>query len=303
MHGRFEACQEIQKGSAYEYAPLVRTDDGQVAFRVTVSPTDPKKSPMQKLVTPYEANALFLKTLVASGSDYIGHKVDSIILALPQSLISDLAPSFEMIANELGLNLLQIVPDAVAAIHAYSPLRNVNVSTDENVLVLDVGARSSTATVVAARDGLYSYLNQEKNATLGGDTIDRILLEHFAAQFSAKTKTPFDVEKDVRPTTKLRFQCDSLKRSLAASHSANLAIESLKNGIDFTDSINRSKLDILCGLKVYRPVVDLAQLAIEKAGLDNAQISRVCSVISLARSRPHEISRSSLSEASVHCLG
>ena len=108
------------------------------------------------------------------------------------------------------------------------------------------------------------------------------LLKHFAKEFTKKTKTALDLPcaesasaADKRAEAKLRLAVEHTKRSLSASTgAATCAVESLKDGLDLSTSINRMRFDALAG-PVYRQIGAALTKIVEEAGLDLAQIDEV----------------------------
>ena len=124
-------------------------------------------------------------------------------------------------------------------------VRELVVLRDELLLVV--------CNLVNERAVLMAMLTASSTTTsVGGNTIDDKLITFFANDFTKKTKTPLTVcssnpsTADARAEAKLRLAVEHTKRTLSASPgAATCSVESLKDGVDFTGSINRMRFDML----------------------------------------------------------
>ena len=195
-------------------------------------------------------------------------------------------------AKQAGLHLLQLVPAPAAALTAYGltmPKPTGELPShpdgekgepyapdkilDRNVLVVDFGGTAIDVTVYAARAGIFSQLAYEHDKSIGGRALDDVLVQHFAKEFHKKTKTAIG-EHDARAWAKLRNEAEGTKRALSASHSAQCSVESLAEGLDFSGSVNRTRLNVLAS-GIYQTAVADVQKAIAAAGLESCQIDEI----------------------------
>ncbi|CAD6892351.1 unnamed protein product [Tilletia laevis] len=145
---------------------------------------------------------------------------------------------------------------------------------DRTVLVLDMGGTSTSFTLLVARAGLFLPLASVFDPSLGGQQIDNALVSHFAKEFTKKTKVQLDLAANARAAAKLRNEAEVTKRSLSASNSAQCSVESLAEGIDFSGSINRMRLDLLAG-DVYAKVQERVKEVLAKANKEACQVEEV----------------------------
>ena len=180
-----------------------------------------------------------------------------------------------------GVKVLQFLHEPAAAAVAY----NLTVPSeseahapstavqDRNVVVLDIGAHTTTSTVLAARQAVYVPLSSVREEGLGGESFDEQLIQFFSKEFTKKTKVKIDTSNH-RAMMKLQLSCETTKRTLSASNSANCSIESLAEGMDYHGSINRSRFDLLSA-KVYNRILENVSSALKKADLDPLQVQEV----------------------------
>ena len=122
-----------------------------------------------------------------------------------------------------------------------------SVPTDRTQLIVVLGAFSLELSI---RDGLAYSLATLSDPTIGGDEIDSKPIHFFAKEFTKKTKTPLTVApatdpEDKRAEAKLRLAVEHTKCMWSASPgAATYSVESLKDGLDYTGSINHLLFDL-----------------------------------------------------------
>jgi len=145
----------------------------------------------------------------------------------------------------------------------------VAVGQDRTQLVVDLGASSLAISLLAVRQGLFHHLTPPAyRPNVGGDAIDDRLLKFFAKDFTKTTSVPLKVAPasetlDLRAEARLRLALLHTKRTIAAStggvggSTATCSVESLKDGLDHTGTINRLRFDMEAA-PIYREVVTRA---------------------------------------------
>jgi molecular chaperone DnaK (HSP70) len=141
---------------------------------------------------------------------------------------------------------------------------------------------------LAVRQGLFHHLTPPAHhlEDVGGDAIDDRLLKFFAKDFTKKTSVSLkvapaasDAVADLRAEARLRLALLHTKRTIAASFgggssTATCAVESLKDGLDYTGSVNRLRFDMEAA-PIYAGVITRAGELLQRAGLDWVQVDEV----------------------------
>jgi molecular chaperone DnaK (HSP70) len=78
---------------------------------------------------------------------------------------------------------------------------------------------------------------------LGGEDFDRRVTDYLIDSF--KRKTGKDISKDVRAVQKLRREVEKAKRTLSSVEVVQVEVDSLIDGIDFSEQLTRSKFEHL----------------------------------------------------------
>ena len=242
------------------------------------------------MLSVHDVLVRFIGSLYGSAKDFLsGVPIAGAVLSVPLWYTDAQIKALEAAAKDAGVAVLQIIPVSVSPLVAYgltSPSEAGGLPDgghgetyapekvlDRTVMVVDFGGTSCDVTLVAARAGIYSVLSYVHDATIGGRAIDDALVAHFAREFAKKTKVTIG-EQDARAWAKLRNEAEVTKRALSASNSAQCSVESLAEGIDFSGSVNRMRLNLLAG-NVYAQAQADMRRALEEAHLDACQVDEV----------------------------
>ena len=269
-----------------------RTNNTPAASQFATPRSEP--IPAERILTPADVTTLFLRSLLQSAEAFLGKPVDGAVLTVPGWFAPAHLDALQEAASAAGIRVLQLLEDAGAA----ALCANANASTtttgssdvgpDRTQLVVDLGASSLSLSLLSVRQGLFHHLTPPAHhlGDVGGDAIDVRLLKFFAKDFTKKTSEPLKVAPaasdsvaDLRAEARLRLALLHTKRTIAASsvgggNTATCAVESLKDGLDYTGSINRLRFDMEAA-PIYAGVVARAGELLQRAGLDWVQVDEV----------------------------
>lgn len=276
---------ELSEGEKKRISSPVIDVQGTPSFRVQV---DGKET----VFSAHEVAVRYLKSLFLTAKDFLsGVPIAGAVLSVPLNFAPKQIAALKEAASEAGLIVLQLVPAPAAALTAYgltSPKGSQlpahpdgdegqpylpGTELDRTVVVVDVGGTSTSVSLVYARSGLYSLLGAEVNPSIGGVTIDDALIAYLSKEFTKKTKVPIEADNH-RAWAKLRNEVEVTKRSLSASNTAQCSVESLAEGVDFSQSVNRMRID-MSARKVWDEVQSLCSKVLKSSGLEPAHVDEV----------------------------
>jgi len=110
------------------------------------------------------------------------------------------------------------------------------------------------------------------NSHLGGEDFDSLLVDHFVEEFKKKNKK--DLRESKRALRRLRTACEQAKRTLSTATVANLEIDSLFEGYDFSSSITRAKFENLCD-DLFRQTMGPVEQVLRDSKLSKNEIHEV----------------------------
>ena len=217
-----------------------------------------------------------LARIQVSAQHYLGHPPSGAVYTVPTNFSSHQREELKKCSEKAGIPVLQIIHEPTAALLAWHSSQNEStVVTNKKYLVLDVGGIRADAAVIAFRGGMYTILSTSHAYDFApGEALDKVLYKHFSAEFKKRTK--LDTDQDPRARMKLLLESEAVKKSLSASTTANISVESLMDGIDFKSSINRVRFDLLAR-KAFQEIADFALKAVQKASIEPIDIDNVLS--------------------------
>jgi len=214
----------------------------------------------EKLFYPEEISAMVLGKMKEIAESFIGTTVTDAVVTVPAYFGDSQRQATKDAGAIAGLNILRIVNEPTAAAIAYG-LDNIS-TKEKRVLIFDLGGGTFDVTVLSIDEGIFEVLATGGNAHLGGEDIDNRLVEHFATEFKRKYKK--DIMTSPKALKRMKTACEKLKRNLSSSAQASLELDSLYEGIDFSSSITRARMEELCA-EYFRKCMD----TVEKVMLDS----------------------------------
>ncbi|KAG0222758.1 heat shock protein 70 family [Mortierella sp. GBAus27b] len=266
--GRTFADKEVQEiEKQYLTAPIVDVN-GQLALKVNYQG-------QETTFTTTQIYAMYLTKLKEITANETKAPVSDCVIAIP-SWYTDVQRRAVLDAAEIaGLNPLRLINDSTAIALGYG-ITKTDLPEDKekprNVCFIDVGHSSYTVSVVSFVKGQLTVKSRAFDKHFGGRDFDRMLVDHFAAQF--KTKYGIDVKSNGKALIRLMTGCERLKKVLSANPEAPLNIESIMEDRDVSAMMKRSEFEELAKELLDRVEVPL-QKALEDAGLTKDQLDAV----------------------------
>lgn len=150
-------------------------------------------------------------------------------------------------ATEAGFDILQIVSDPAAALLAYEIGFDYddtvvdNNETYEHVLVYRLGGLTFDVTLFRIVCGLYEKVADRRSTNVGGHLLTKALSEYMATEFYNKYK--LNPRESRRTMIKLAQHAEECKHILSSLQSAHVFIESLMDGVDWSQNISRARFE------------------------------------------------------------
>ena len=233
-------------------------------------------TPAERYLTVSEVNTIFIKSLVQSAEDFLGKKVEGVVIAVPTWFEVVQREALVRAAEDAGVKVLQLIDDiAAAALQSITTPTSPSLEEDRTQLIVDLGSSSLSLSILSIRHGIIHSIASSSDPTIGADLIDDKLVKFFAKEFTKKTKVPLSLPAtassspaDKRAEAKLRLAIEHTKRTISASPgAATCSVESLKEGYDLSGTINRMRFDMEA-LEVYTKITGSVKKLVADASLD-----------------------------------
>jgi Fe-S protein assembly chaperone HscA len=219
--------------------------------------------------TPPEISAFVLRELKQRAEEFFREQgefdfeVDRAVITVP-AYFNDAQRTATRDAGRLaGLEVLRIINEPTAASLAYGLDRR-----DRGIIaVYDLGGGTFDISILKVEDGVFQVLSTNGDTHLGGDDVDRLLVELVLREIagSAAQDPP-----DVRPADEIQA---IRKAVIAAKHDLTDADETeiRVDGLDYTRRITRAEFEQLIRPLVDRTIQPVRQ-ALADAGLEPAEV-------------------------------
>ena len=224
-------------------------------------------------------------------------KIEAVVMTVPSFFTADEIRALELAGELAGLKILGLLSDGLAVGINYATSRIFPSITDggkaENHLVFDMGAGSTTATVLQFQgrtvksSGQANKTVQEVNVLgtgydrfLGGEILNAVIVEHMVDEFvrrsGAKEKnvTPRAVKTHGRTAAKLWKEAERIRQVLSANSETFASFEDLYDNIDFRYKLTRSQFENMTSTFAER-VEGPVQQALEAAKLTKNDIDSI----------------------------
>ncbi|CAL4896857.1 unnamed protein product [Urochloa decumbens] len=249
---------------------IVQTAIKRAPYKITArdfnTPTIPVKSKDGTLeqLDLAKVASMVIAQLKDKAEEHLGRRVEYAVMTIPQhfsGLSRDTAYRAGRIAK---LDVVQMVPEPTAIAVAYGLHKKLR--EDGNALVLRVGGGTSDASIVTLMDDNFEVFGYRNDPFLGGDDFDQRIVDYFAKLIKAKHGKDI-ISDDKSALGKLRTACEQAKKALSSQEQVQVTIESLFDGVDFSEPLLRSKFEELNG-DIFGKLIALVDEIMAQAGLE-----------------------------------
>jgi len=198
------------------------------------------KDDIETSLTPFNVAVKLLTNLYENASQAAKSEASlEAVIAVPIHFSANSRKTISNAAKEAGFITLQMLSEPSAALLAYDI--GLNLEEKANVLIVRLGGLSSDITLFHVENGFYREIAHNRLATLGGNVLTKALCDFLADEFRNKYK--LDPRESRRTMIKLLQHAENCKHILSSMSSAHVFIESLMDGVDWSQTISRARFE------------------------------------------------------------
>jgi len=223
----------------------------------------------KKEFAPEEISAMVLKKMKATAEAVLDEEVKNAVVTVP-AYFNDAQRQATKDAGAIsGMRVMRIINEPTAAAIAYGLDKK---GGEKNILVFDLGGGTFDVTLLTIDNGVFEVLATNGDTHLGGEDFDQRVMAYFMKLFKKKHKK--DMSKDKRAIQKLRREVERVKRTLSGQHQARLEVESLHDGIDFSETLTRARFEDL-NLDLFKKTMGPVSKVMSDGGLSKSEIDEM----------------------------
>jgi len=237
--------------------------DGKPFVQVKVDGVD-------KSFAPEEVSAMVLQKMKQIAENYLSEEVNHAVVTVP-AYFNDAQRQATKDAGQIaGLMVERIINEPTAAAIAYG--LDKEKEGEKNILVFDLGGGTFDVTLLTIDAGVFEVQSTNGDTHLGGEDFDQRVMKYFLKKFK-KTHNK-DMSGDKKAIQKLRREVERVKRALSSQHQARLEIESLFDGIDFSETLTRARFEEL-NMDLFKKTLVPVGKVLADAGMKKNEVDEV----------------------------
>lgn len=216
--------------------------------------------------SPIELSAQILAELKRVAEEQLRLPISKAVVTVPAYFNDSQRQATRDAGKLAGLDILRIVNEPTAASLAYGI--GLDKAQNEIIAVYDLGGGTFDISILDIQDGIFEVLATNGDTFLGGDDIDKAIVDHWVKTHSIDKK---NLQTDKRLTQELRLLAEEAKKHLSYEEKFEQALDGLSLELD------RSTFDALITPLIIK-TVECCKLCITDSGLEIGAIDQVVMV-------------------------
>ena len=222
----------------------------------------------QKSYSPPQISAMILKELKLRAEAFLGESITKAVITVPAYFNDSQRQATKDAGMIAGLEVLRIINEPTAASLAYG----LQEKTQGTIAVYDFGGGTFDISILKLKDGIFEVLATNGDTHLGGDDLDRVLVDRLIADI--RDRYGIDVGSYPDHMQTVRLEAERAKIRLSDELKTELTIELPEDKGRFTRELTRDQLESLVAGVIERTLAP-CRIALKDAGLTPKDIDEV----------------------------
>jgi chaperone protein DnaK len=259
------------------YFPYSLTEQGGV-IRIKIG---------EKQYSPPHISAMILKELKQRAEAHLGERITKAVITVPAYFNDSQRQATKDAGMISGLEVLRIINEPTAASLAYGLQKR----TQGTIAVYDFGGGTFDISILKLKNGIFEVLATNGDTHLGGDDLDRRLVDLFVAEIRSRYGLDLGAYPDHMQA--VRLEAERAKILLSDELKTQVAVELPDSKGPFTRELTRDQLESLV-TEIIDRTLGPCRMALKDARLTPDEIDEVVLVggstrMPLVRQRVREL--------------
>lgn len=215
----------------------------------------------EKNISPQAVSAQVLMKMKAAAEAYTGETITEAVITVPAYFNDSQRQATRDAGKIAGLEVKRIINEPTAAALAYG----LDKGEDKKILVYDLGGGTFDVSVLEIGDGVVEVLSTNGDTHLGGDDVDKTIIDWLTNEF--KNDTGIDTSNDSMVMQRLREAAEKAKIELSSTQSTDINLPFLTADATgpkhLQSTLSRSNFE-----KLIDPIVEKTMVPVKKAMTD-----------------------------------
>ncbi len=221
-----------------------------------------------KNYSPPQISAMILKELKRRAEAHLGESLTKAVITVPAYFNDSQRQATKDAGLIAGLEVLRIINEPTAASLAYG----LQEKTQGTIAVYDFGGGTFDISILKLKDGIFEVLSTNGDTHLGGDDLDRVLVDLFVAEI--QDQRGIDIGSYPDHMQAVRLESERAKIRLSDELKTGITIELPEDKGRFTRELTRDQFESLV-VRIIERTLAPCRLALKDAGLTPNDIDEV----------------------------
>jgi L1 cell adhesion molecule like protein len=231
--------------------------------------------------SPEEISSMVLLEMKTAAEAALGRKVKKAVITVPAHFNDQQRQATKDAGKIAGLEVARIINEPTAAALAYGlhSAGEGGAARQEkpNVLIFDLGGGTFDVSILSMEGGVFAVKATGGDTHLGGEDFDNAVVDWALKQIEDKSgkNAAKAVKANQRAMQRLHREVEKAKRQLSTVTSAEIEIDQLIDGENFSASLTRAAFEKICA-PLFARCIETVKAVIRDA---NATIETVSDVV------------------------